>query len=95
MTIPARIELRSAVLITVIADVAREYFEIRGRQMQWDIVRRNVAMAQRAIDLLEASSSEQSKSSEPSGHNGKSAGHGSGCPKLSRRTATGDDLNCG
>lgn len=70
----AQMELRSAVLITVIADVAREYFEIRGRQMQGDIVRRNVAMAQRAVDLLEARASghEQAKSSEPSGHDEES-----------------------
>ena len=66
----AQMDLRSAVLITVIADIAREYFEMRGRQMQWDVVRKNAALAQRAIDLLETSSSarEQSKSSESSGH---------------------------
>jgi outer membrane protein TolC len=64
----AQMELRSAALITVIADVAREYFEIRGQQMQQEIVLRNVATTQRTVGLLKTRSSghEQSKSSESS-----------------------------
>jgi NodT family efflux transporter outer membrane factor (OMF) lipoprotein len=62
-------ELRSAALIDVIGEIAREYFEIRGRQIQREIVRRNVATAQRTIGLLKTRSSgrEESKSSEASG----------------------------
>jgi outer membrane protein TolC len=86
-------ELRNALLITVIADVAREYFEIRGRQMQWNIVRRNVAMAQRAVDLLEARSSghERPKSSETSGHDQQSKSSSSGREQSKSSESSGHD----
>ena len=48
----ARIELRNAVLITVIADVARNYLDIRGLQMQLQIAKDDVTTAQRTVDLL-------------------------------------------
>jgi outer membrane protein TolC len=48
----AQIDLRNAVLITVIADVARNYFEIRGLQIRLEIARKNVAEAKRTIDLV-------------------------------------------
>jgi outer membrane protein TolC len=63
----AQMELRSVALITVVAEVAREYFEIRGRQMQREIASRNVAAARRTIDLLETKSSDR-ESSISSGH---------------------------
>jgi hypothetical protein len=44
--------LRNAVLITVIADVARNYFEIRGLQIRLEIARKDVAEAKRTIDLV-------------------------------------------
>jgi outer membrane protein TolC len=64
--VETQMELRSAALINVIAEIAREYFEIRGRQMQQEIVRRNVATAQKTVGLVNTRSSgrEQSKSSE-------------------------------
>jgi outer membrane protein TolC len=48
----AQIDLRNAVLITVIADVARNYFEIRGLQIRLEIARKDVAEAKRTIDLV-------------------------------------------
>jgi hypothetical protein len=48
----AQIELRNTALITVIADVAREYFEIRRRQIQRAIASRNGAATQRTVDQL-------------------------------------------
>src|SRR5216684_4831133 len=48
----AQIDLRNAVLITVIADVARNYFEIRGLQIRLEIARKDVAEAKRMIDLV-------------------------------------------
>jgi NodT family efflux transporter outer membrane factor (OMF) lipoprotein len=47
-----QIELRNAVLITVIADVARSYLEIRGLQVRLEIARNDVATAQRTVDVL-------------------------------------------
>src|SRR6266478_723857 len=47
-----QIDLRNAVLITVIADVARNYFEIRGLQIRLEIARKDVAEAKRTIDLV-------------------------------------------
>ncbi len=47
-----KVELRNAVLITVIGDVARNYLEIRVLQMRLEIARKDVAMVQRTIDLL-------------------------------------------
>jgi len=48
----AQMELRNAVLITVIADVARNYLDIRVLQMRLEIARKDVAMAQRMVHLL-------------------------------------------
>src|SRR5260370_2030810 len=48
----AEIDLRNAVLITGIADVARNYFEIRGLQIRLEIARKDVAEAKRTIDLV-------------------------------------------
>jgi NodT family efflux transporter outer membrane factor (OMF) lipoprotein len=48
----ARTELRNAVLITVIADVARNYLDVRGLQMQLEIAKSDVTTAQRTVDLL-------------------------------------------
>jgi outer membrane protein TolC len=47
----AKLELRNAVLTTVIADVARTYLNIRALQMRRALVRMEVAMAQRSVDL--------------------------------------------
>ncbi len=52
----AQMELRNAALITVIADVARNYFAIRGLQSQLEIARKHVATAQKTVDLLMARS---------------------------------------
>jgi NodT family efflux transporter outer membrane factor (OMF) lipoprotein len=49
----AQMELRNAVLITVIADVARNYLDIRGLQLQLEIAKSDVATAQRTVDLLQ------------------------------------------
>jgi NodT family efflux transporter outer membrane factor (OMF) lipoprotein len=46
----AQAELRNAVLITVIADVARNYLDIRGLQMRLEIAKGDVATAQKAVD---------------------------------------------
>src|SRR5258708_11485160 len=54
----AQIDLRNAVLITVIADVARNYFEIRGLQIRLEIARKDVAEAKRTIDRSEEHTSE-------------------------------------
>jgi NodT family efflux transporter outer membrane factor (OMF) lipoprotein len=48
----ARIELRNAALITVIADVARNYLDIRGLQMRLQIGQEDVTTAQKTVDLL-------------------------------------------
>ena len=48
----AQIELRNAVLITVVADVARNYLDIRGQQMRLEIAKSDVATAQKTVDLL-------------------------------------------
>jgi NodT family efflux transporter outer membrane factor (OMF) lipoprotein len=48
----AQMELRNAVLITVIADVARNYLDVRGLQSRLEIARSDVATAQRTVDLL-------------------------------------------
>jgi outer membrane protein TolC len=61
----ALIELRNAALITVIADVARNYLEIRGLQIRLVIARKDVETAQRTVDLL-VSKSERGQSKESS-----------------------------
>jgi NodT family efflux transporter outer membrane factor (OMF) lipoprotein len=48
----ARMELRNGVLITVIADVARNYLDIRGLQQRLQIAKNDVATAQKTVDLL-------------------------------------------
>jgi len=48
----AQRELRNAVLITVISEVARNYLEIRELQLRIDIARNDVATAQKTVDLL-------------------------------------------
>jgi NodT family efflux transporter outer membrane factor (OMF) lipoprotein len=48
----AQAELRNAVLISVIAEVARDYLDIRGLQSRYDIAKNDVAAAQRTVDLL-------------------------------------------
>jgi NodT family efflux transporter outer membrane factor (OMF) lipoprotein len=44
---------RNAVLISVVADVARAYVDMRGLQMRLDITRRDVASAQQFRDLVQ------------------------------------------
>jgi outer membrane protein TolC len=46
------VELRNAMLVTVIADVARNYLDIRGLQMRLEIARKDVATVQQTIDLV-------------------------------------------
>src|SRR2546422_684018 len=60
----AQMELRNAMLITVIADVARNYFAIRGLQTQLEIARKHVATAQKTVDLL-MTRSDRGRSNEP------------------------------
>jgi len=48
----AQMELRNQVLITVIADVARSYLDIRGLQTRLEIARNDVATAQKTVDVL-------------------------------------------
>ncbi len=48
----AQAELRNAVLITVIADVARNYLDVRGLQMRLEIAKNDVVTAQKTVDLL-------------------------------------------
>jgi outer membrane protein TolC len=59
-----RSSLRNAVLIAVVADVAGNYFEIRALQMRLEIARKDVAMAQRTVDLVIART-EGGPSNEP------------------------------
>src|SRR5258706_710364 len=58
----AQMELRNAMLITVIADVARNYFAIRGLQTRLEVARKHVATAQKTVDLLKARSDSGIKS---------------------------------
>jgi NodT family efflux transporter outer membrane factor (OMF) lipoprotein len=48
----AQAELRNAVLIVVIGDVAHYYLDIRGLQMQLEIAKSDVVTAQKTVDLL-------------------------------------------
>jgi NodT family efflux transporter outer membrane factor (OMF) lipoprotein len=48
----AQAELRNAVLITVIAEVARNYLDIRGLQVRLEIAKEDVATAQKTVDYL-------------------------------------------
>ena len=45
---------RNAVLITVVADVARAYLDMRGLQMQLAVLRQNIRSAQQSLDLVQA-----------------------------------------
>src|SRR6185295_19486550 len=45
---------RNAVLITVLADVARAYLDMRGLQTQLAVLRQNIRTAQRLLDLVQA-----------------------------------------
>jgi NodT family efflux transporter outer membrane factor (OMF) lipoprotein len=47
-----QMELRNAVLITIISDVARNYLDIRGLQLRLEIARDDVATAQKTVNLL-------------------------------------------
>jgi NodT family efflux transporter outer membrane factor (OMF) lipoprotein len=47
-----QMELRNALLITLIADVARNYLDIRGLQLRLEIARNDVATAQKTVNLL-------------------------------------------
>jgi len=48
----AQNELRNAVLITVIAEVARNYLDVRSLQLRLEIARGDIAAAQRTVDVL-------------------------------------------
>jgi outer membrane protein TolC len=61
----ALIEMRNAALITVIADVARNYLEIRGLQIRLVIARKDIETAQTTVDLL-MSKSDRGQPKEPS-----------------------------
>jgi NodT family efflux transporter outer membrane factor (OMF) lipoprotein len=45
---------RNSVLITVVADVARAYLDMRGLQMQLAVLRQNIRTAQQSLDLVQA-----------------------------------------
>lgn len=49
----AYVEDRNAVIVTVIADVARNYIELRGLQAQLSIIRDNIARAEKTVDLVQ------------------------------------------
>jgi NodT family efflux transporter outer membrane factor (OMF) lipoprotein len=49
----AALELRNAVLITVVADVARNYVILRGLQAQIAAVRENTVNARKTVDLVQ------------------------------------------
>jgi NodT family efflux transporter outer membrane factor (OMF) lipoprotein len=48
----AAIEARNAVLLTVMADVARNYVELRGLQARVKVAHENIAVAQKTVDLV-------------------------------------------
>jgi len=45
---------RNAVLISVVADVARAYVDMRGLQMELAVLRQNIRSAQTSLDLVQA-----------------------------------------
>jgi NodT family efflux transporter outer membrane factor (OMF) lipoprotein len=49
----AAIEVRNAVIITVIAEVARNYIELRGLQARAAVVRDNIVRAEKTVDLVQ------------------------------------------
>jgi NodT family efflux transporter outer membrane factor (OMF) lipoprotein len=48
----AAIEARNAVLIVVVADVARNYIELRGLQTRIKVAQENIAREQKTVDLV-------------------------------------------
>jgi outer membrane protein TolC len=70
----AQLEMRNAVLITVIADVARNYVEIRALQMRLELARKDAATAHRAVNWafskLERGRSDESESKQESKSSG-------------------------
>lgn len=50
----AAIEARNDALITLVADVARTYFDLRGLEMRRAALGRNIATAQRTVDFVTA-----------------------------------------
>jgi NodT family efflux transporter outer membrane factor (OMF) lipoprotein len=50
----ALIELRNVVMITVIADIVRNYIDVRGLQSRLEIARRNVGTAQKTVELAQS-----------------------------------------
>lgn len=45
---------RSAVLVTVVADVVRAYLDMRGLQTQYAVLGQNIRSAQKSLDLVQA-----------------------------------------
>jgi NodT family efflux transporter outer membrane factor (OMF) lipoprotein len=50
----AAVQARNAVLIAVVADVARAYVDMRGLQMRLAAARQNTAIARRTLDVVKA-----------------------------------------
>jgi outer membrane protein TolC len=86
----ARTELRNAMLATVIADVARNYLDIRALQMRQEIARRHIAAAQRTVDeamaRLQSGTSHESESKQAS-KSSKQAGKPSASDEQDRTSA--------
>jgi outer membrane protein, multidrug efflux system len=53
-TLGAAVASRDAVRLSVVAEVARNYFELRGAQQQLVVAERNAANQRRALDLVQA-----------------------------------------
>jgi len=51
--VDATIESRRAVMLAVLAEVGRNYVELRGRQRQIEAVRRDMALQAETVDLIE------------------------------------------
>lgn len=49
----AAVEARSDVLVTVVANVARAYFDLRGIQMRLAVLNQNVAAAQQSLNFVQ------------------------------------------
>jgi outer membrane protein TolC len=93
------VELRNAVLITVIADVARNYFDFRALQMRLEMARKDVATVQRTVDLAmtkfkRGPSNESEPKQEGTSPKGKSSKEESRSPKQESKSSasnTSDD----
>jgi outer membrane protein TolC len=81
----AQMAMRNAVLITVIADVARNYLDARTLQMRLEIARKDVAVAQRTADLA-TTKFKRGPSNEPASQSSKQEG-ASSAPQASDDTA--------